>query len=248
MSATVTTVSNSSSTRNEHTSALQSEASRICQTIQNPLQRAGFKLGSDVAVRNLASSQSKDQKTILWPSTNSENGRSALLSPDEIVSRSGKQTKTEDKISLRDSITQTLFGAITTTTTTRVLNTNSVGDEALDDEDYQYEHESTVRLLPAQWLLKLGFNYAYTFSTNDSSTKGWQFCVKPIYLVPDDASIFKFCGQGNIEGVRDLISKGLASVRDVDSEGRTALHVSHAALPSFDKVIFQDFYVSDSCN
>ena len=102
-------------------------------------------------------------------------------------------------------------------------------DDVFDDEEYPYEQEESFRILPAGWLLKLGFNCAYNFSIHDSSTQGWQFSIRPINLVSDDALIFQYCEQGNIAMVRDLLSRNLASVRDVNSYGRTALHVSHAA-------------------
>ena len=44
--------------------------------------------------------------------------------------------------------------------------------------------------------------------------------------VPDDAPIFKFCTEGLLSAVRRLLIEGQASVRDTDSRGRTALHVS----------------------
>ena len=50
------------------------------------------------------------------------------------------------------------------------------------------------------------------------------------YPVPDDALIFEFCREGNLAGVKTLLSKGQASVRDVDSLGRTALFVSPLVL------------------
>ena len=106
-------------------------------------------------------------------------------------------------------------------------------DDILDDEGYPYEQEESFKILPAGWLLKLGFNCAYNFSIHDSSTQGWQFTIRPINLVPDDAPIFGYCEQGNIEMVRDLMSKNLACVRDVDSHGMTPLHVSHAGFLYF---------------
>ena len=143
-------------------------------------------------------------------------------------------------MSRQSSVIRNLFGTLAISTQTRFLRLKSIDDEALEDEGYQYERESFARILPAQWLLRLGFKYAYSFSTHDSSTRGWQFCMKPINLVPDDASLFEFCRQGSIEKVRVLISRNLASVRDVDSKGRTALHVSHAILYLFDKAVSQD--------
>ena len=218
-SATITTVANTLSTVNDHTSALRTEESRICRNIQNPVQRIGFELGSDIAVQDLASNLSKGRTESC-----------ALSHRDETTRRSRQQTSTKGIVSIGGSFTQTLLGAITTTTKTRLLRSRFVDDDALEYEDVQYEQESSLRILPAQWLLKLGFNYAYNFSTHDSSTQGWQWCIKPINLVPDDAPIFKFCRQGEIEKVRDLISRNLASARDVNSNGYTALHVSHAAL------------------
>ena len=46
--------------------------------------------------------------------------------------------------------------------------------------------------------------------------------------VPDAALIFEFCQEGNMAGARSLLSRGEASVRDIDSLGRTPLYVSPA--------------------
>lgn len=225
MSATITTLSNSSSVDSDHTDVLRGEASQICQTIQNPVQRVGFELGSELAVQDLVSNLSRDRRTIPWPPSNPQVDRSSLTCSEERPHRSGRQQKwTKRTLSVGNSITKTIFGAISTTTTTRFLRSNLVDDDALDDEKYQYEHETSFSILPAQWLLKLGFNYAYSFSTYDSSTQGWRFSLKPINLVPKDSPIFGLCWQGNIGKVRELISKNLASARDVNSDGCTPLH------------------------
>lgn len=237
MSASITTISNSLSIANDHTDSLRRESLRICQSIQNPTQRIGFELGSDIAIQDLASNLSKDQSIASRPLAIPEIDEPALMYRYEKPRPSRQQTMTEDTLNLRNSVTQTFFGAIKTTFRTRLSRSRFVNDEALDDDECQYEHDSSFSILPAQWLLKLGFNYAYRFSTYNSSTQGWQFCIKPINLVPDDASIFRFCVEGNVEEVRDLISRNLASFRDVDSEGRTALHVSHPALRLFDDLI-----------
>ena len=229
VSASVTTVSTSSSLPNEHTDTLHAETSRICRSISNPIQRVDFELGSEGAIQDLASSLSTGQSTTPRLLTNAQTDHSTYSRPAEIIRRSRQPTFTKDTLTMRASVKQTFFGTITTTTTTRVLRSRIVDDDTSDDKEYQYEHESSVRLLPAQWLLKLGFNYAYNFSTQDS-TQGWQWSLRPIILVPDNAPIFEFCRQGNIEKVRDLISRQVASVRDVDSWSETALHVSRTTL------------------
>ena len=229
MLAIVTTVGNSSTIDHEHTDAFRAEASRICGNIQNPVHRVGFGVGSKVAVADLASNLAKDQsRTPQLPANNQESDQSVHSHRDEISRQARQQTLTKDTLTIRESISQNFFGSIVTTTKTRSLKSRFVEDDILDDEDCQYEQESSFRILPAQWLLKLGFNYAYNIFAHDSSTQGWQWCIKPINLVPDEAPIFDFCKQGNLEKVRDLFSRNLASVRDVDSEGYTPLHVSKA--------------------
>ena len=229
-SATVTTVANSSTIDYEHTNAFRAETSRICRNIQNPVHRAGFEIGSEVAVEDLASNLVKDQSRTprLLADVESESEHSTRSHRDGIPRRTRQQTLTNDTLTIRQSASQTFFGSIVTTTKTRSLRSRFVEDDGLDDEECQYEQETSFKILPAQWLLKLGFNYAYNFSTHDSSTQGWQWCIKPINLVPDDAPILEFCKQGNLEKVRDLFSKNLASVRDVDTWGYTSLHVSQA--------------------
>jgi hypothetical protein len=46
-------------------------------------------------------------------------------------------------------------------------------------------------------------------------------------MVPGNASVFTFAVLGNLDGIKSLFNKGLASPYDVCvSNGRTALHVS----------------------
>ena len=230
MSATVTTVSKSSTIDYEHTNAFRAETSRICRNIQNPVHRLGFETGSEVAVDDLASSLPKDQDRTSQLLANMGSDQSIHSPRNEISRRARRQTLTKKTSTIRQFISRTFFGSIVTTTRTRSLKSRFVEDNVLDDEECQYEQESSFRILPAQWLLKLGFNYAYNFSTHDSSTQGWQWSIKPINLVPSDAPILELCRQGNLERVRDLFSRNLASVRDVDSEGYTPLHVSQTTL------------------
>lgn len=163
-SATITTVANSLSAVDSHTNNLRAEASQVCRDIQNPVRRVGLELGSDIAVQDLASSLSDGRRTASWPVTDPEVDRSALLHFNKTTRRSRQQTLTKRTLRTGYSFTQNLFGSITNTTITRSLRSKSSTGDALGEEQYQYEDESTFRILPAQWLLKLGFNYAYNFS------------------------------------------------------------------------------------
>jgi len=44
--------------------------------------------------------------------------------------------------------------------------------------------------------------------------------------MPDDSLIFELCEQGNLDAVKQVISKGQGSIRDVNSWGETPLHAS----------------------
>ena len=48
--------------------------------------------------------------------------------------------------------------------------------------------------------------------------------------MPDNSLIFEFCREGNLNGVRQLISRGQGSVRDINSFRETPLHASVSLL------------------
>lgn len=240
MSTTVSTITNSPSVFDDHIDALRGQLFRTCRTIQNPVHSVCFELGSDVVVQDLANNLSMGQSTTPWPVVSPDTDQHAHSCRHKMPHRSRQQTSTKKVSSVREYVKQPLFGTVTTITTTRLLRPRLVDDEAFDDEDYQVEHKTSLKILPAQWPLKLGFNYAYNVSTFDSSIQGWQWCIKPIHLVPDVPSVSKSCDQGDIERVRDSISNNLASVQDVDSKGRTALHVSYTLLLLSDEAIFEN--------
>jgi len=48
--------------------------------------------------------------------------------------------------------------------------------------------------------------------------------------MPDDSLMFEFCRQGNLSAVRQLISQGQGSIREVNSWGETPLHASLSTL------------------
>ena len=94
----------------------------------------------------------------------------------------------------------------------------------------QYEHETSFTVCPAWWLVKVGFTYVPRFSLFSSTIQGWKHTLNSFRSVPDNALIFEFCTTGNISGVQALLARSEASVNDIDSTGRTALHVSSSAL------------------
>jgi len=57
------------------------------------------------------------------------------------------------------------------------------------------------------------------------ATSGWQFSIQPFRAVPENALIFEFCRNGNLEAVRSLFERGEASPWDRDPAGLTPLWV-----------------------
>ena len=45
-------------------------------------------------------------------------------------------------------------------------------------------------------------------------------------VISDDSLIFRYCKEGDIDGVRQLLDSRQASVNDMTTQGMTALHVS----------------------
>ena len=87
--------------------------------------------------------------------------------------------------------------------------------------------ETSYTIRPASWLIRLGFHHGLRLSWGYSciGTQGWKQTLEPLRLVPDDALIFEYCQEGNVDAVRTLLTRN-ASVRDTDSFGYTPLHVS----------------------
>jgi hypothetical protein len=50
--------------------------------------------------------------------------------------------------------------------------------------------------------------------------------LKSLRIRPDTSKVFLYAEQGDISGVQDLLSKGLASIYDVDSALQSLLSVS----------------------
>ena len=92
-------------------------------------------------------------------------------------------------------------------------------DEILGDTENQ-EFETCVAIRPAPWLLSRHLDLQMTRSLSGWTWGGRQFC-----LVERDALIFKYCKDGNLNGVRDLFQHKLASPFDVNIDNYTPLHV-----------------------
>ena len=65
--------------------------------------------------------------------------------------------------------------------------------------------------------------------------KGFELAFQVSQIIPDNAPALFYVVQGDIEGIKSLFSKGLASPYDVALDsGRTALHVCNRVLYGYD--------------
>ena len=56
------------------------------------------------------------------------------------------------------------------------------------------------------------------------SHSGPEFLSRVPNIIPLRSDIFHFAETGNLQGIQDLIERGLASVHDLDMSGSTILH------------------------
>ena len=136
-----------------------------------------------------------------------------------------KEAMVTRTLGVTKSVLEGFLGTIRARSTTTLQFSEQTADITPYLEQDHLEYETSYTISPASWLVRLGFQYGLHLSLL-SSTRGWKNTLKSFCLVPDDALIFEFCEQGNIPAVRNLLSRGHASVKDTNSEGYTPLHVS----------------------
>lgn len=60
-------------------------------------------------------------------------------------------------------------------------------------------------------------------------TAGPQFSLMTLNVLPHNAEIFRLAMSGNVSAMRDMFSKGAASIYDVDGENFSLVHVSYSS-------------------
>lgn len=125
-----------------------------------------------------------------------------------------------------DKVFETFFGTFRMSSVTRLLIPRC--SESLDcsGEAELFEDENIFRLIPPSWLTQFGFTYGVSGRISQSPLSGPTLTLDVVRSVPDDAAIFDLCREGKLDCVQALLNRGKASVRDVDSQGRTPLYVS----------------------
>jgi hypothetical protein len=142
---------------------------------------------------------------------------------------SGKRARLRCPAQSKTSIKDFFGGRIYIQTDTyKVTTTLSPSRDALHGYD-ALEHQTHFIYHPAPWFLRRCFNFGMS-ALSTKAAQGWQYQIRTIRAVPDDSLIFQFCRSGNLDGIRYLLKRRLASPWDTDSKGWTPLHVSRLFL------------------
>ncbi|KAK0515563.1 hypothetical protein JMJ35_001597 [Cladonia borealis] len=205
-SATVKTVSSTPKDIEFHTEALRAEASRVDSTIKSPVHQYAFGKGPEEATGEITDGLSMKTLSRAEHIPNSRSRRKRTLARHDAV--------VEYDFG---------FGTVYIRSKTSCSQLKETYVETRSYLDHEHEHESFFNVCPAAWLVRLGFRYGLHLSLIKSSIRGWKQTLSTSCHVPDDALVFEFCKQGNVSGVRSLLLRGDASVRDVDSQGQTPL-------------------------
>lgn len=221
---TTTTISKQPQKRQDQIVALKNELSQMAKAISNPIHRSLWETAISKMLRQVDDklgiepvSEASDSTDSNLKETDSEESHStfdkqaSLRSPDwKIHVMTEKTTKM-----------QNMFCTIYVTFKTIVCKSR------YNDHRNQTQNEMSITILPASWLVKFGISYVPKGNFSHSKIYGWKYSFNPYRLVSSNASILELCRKNDLIGVQNLLSRGEASVKDMDSLGRTPLHVSH---------------------
>ena len=98
------------------------------------------------------------------------------------------------------------------------------GKHANKEKTEQEASWTLLSIRPALWLARFGIKYGLRVKIFQAPGY-WKHLTETFRPVPDDAMVFELCRRGNINGVQRLLREQKASVWDMNSLGRTPLHV-----------------------
>ena len=222
--ATVTTCSKDPADTRDHIAALQAETSRVGKNIEDPLLRLGFAVGSEKATQQILNNIETTDSAYEGYANKSTFSASDVSRLEGGKGFLGAKPRTKRTWTV-ENITNYFFGTISTQSTTRQLQSHILDHQDADDEDGNYEHQSSFVIRPAAWLVNLGLKSGLRVGLFNSSVRGWQNSINTFCAVPDDSLIFELSMDGDLSAIRGLFSRGLASVRDTNSDGETPLYV-----------------------
>ena len=206
----VTGASGSSTNSQSHVIARTQEVNRISKSalgFENDTQTACIKFSDSILTRDN------------YPSPNNTFAQSTRRSPYKI-GVPFRRTIWEDA-----KVVETFLGTFRLLSRTLLVSNQSEGPMSSEEEEH-FHFENVFGFIPPSWLFRLGFTYGLSGSISQSPLSGPTVFLDVFRSVPDDALIFDLCREGRVGCVQALLTRGEASVKDVDSLGRTPLFVS----------------------
>ena len=244
----VSTTSRSSSL-SEHATDLSEEIVRMMTKIPSPIVRQRFEAAVKAALESHLGTM-VDEEPVSQQAAWSPR-REAFSAPSEVASHSGIINNTSNKwarkcsakpttkessrkrarvrcpVRSTTSIKDFFGGRIYVQTDVYCVTTRLCSNGDILHDNHLLEHETSFIYHPAPWYLRMCFNFGVNVLVAKAA-QGWQWKIQTFRAVPYDSLFFDFCENGNLDGVRTLLDRREASPWDVDPEGWTPLHVSHA--------------------
>ncbi|MCJ1284982.1 hypothetical protein MMC26_004319 [Xylographa opegraphella] len=214
----VTTTSTEHCDGDEQWNTLRDELKRLASEMSNPFYRAGFEHAMDCSLRQIIDNNSTTDLRSNFEGEKVRDEHTAHYEP-----LYGGHHKQYQRIDGYISTNENIFGEVVVQSPTYLKQSRNDPDNSWESRRV-YEHKMNIRIKPAWWLVKIGFNRGIEIAFSQATAQGLKISLSPIRLVPDDALIFDFCYTGNIDGVRRLLMRGEASARDTNSWGCTPLH------------------------
>ena len=177
----------------------------------------GFKKDTQIALTNVSDPVLNSG---VRPSSSTRFGQPTQPSPSSTGLPFRRAIQQDDKV------VETLFGTFRMRSRISLLLSNQSEGSTCSEEGDHLEYENIFRLIPPSWLARFGFTYGLSGRILQSPLSGPTVALDVVRSVPDDAVIFNLCREGNLGCVQALLNRGQASVKDVDSQGRTPLYVS----------------------
>jgi hypothetical protein len=231
----------------ERSSTLRQSISDCLENIANPWVRAGIQAGlkddidehlgkttanlSDTGISLQAYEPQETRRIRGFSSKPREKDPEVAVSYESGRAMRVKKFRHADKDVLT-SIYRTLFGSVYLSTQEASVEILWGSDTELDSAsgreqastERRRELATKITFIPSMWVCKTFLQYGLEFSMRGGSQ--WKYGFRTFHSVADDARIFDFCREGNIDAVKTLLKRGEASPWDTDSQGWTPLHVS----------------------
>ena len=250
-SNTTRTSSKQPRSRQDQVMTLKIELSQMAKTILNPVNRSLYQTAVDIAFQQIddkfgaeSFTETTDSTNTNPENTNTKDTNSKDTNPKDTNPKDTKYRNTNHQDSdfmSKESYSQQPDWKIQTVTekymklknmlcTIHVTSKTFLLKSRYNEHRDQYEHEMLITICPTSWLVKLGISFAPRANLFHSTISGWKHKFNPFRLVPSHALIFEFCENNNLAGVQSLMSRGEASVKDMNAFGETPLHVSYSLL------------------